>query len=496
MSQIKQLASQTLVYGVSSVLGRAISFLLVGVYTAVLNPGEFGVITELYAYVAFLNVLFTYGFETAYFRFATKSDRPEHYFNLTQTSLIITSVLLSAVLYFSADGIARLLQYDGKGYYIEWLALILAIDAMIAVPFAKLRLEGKALKFATLKLFNICVNIGLNLFFILICPYLISSGNGDLIAFFYNPSLGVGYIILANLMANALLIPPLLSSFKKFKFTLDRRWFTLFLYASPLMLMGFAGVTNEMISRALLKYLLPEGFYPSYTNIQILGIFGACYKLSVFMTLAVQAFRYAFEPFFFSKSEQKGSPEMFAKVMHGFIIFGSFSWLLISILLPDFAPLLLRQESYLTGLAIVPWLLGGGLFLGIYFNLSVWYKLTDKTRFGAWITILGALISIVLNIILIPIIGYIGSAMTTFFTYLIMVLVSYKIGQKHYPVPYLVTKGCFYLILAATLIVGFYFCDFTGYQRYLTITVMITIFLFTIWLLDIRTGFIQIPGKK
>lgn len=495
MGQIKQLASHTLVYGVSSVLGRVLNYLLVPLYTAVFAPEQFGIITELYAFVAFFNIIYTYGFETAYFRFATKEGHSEKSYNIAETSLIISSIVFSSVLYFFSNEVANLLDYSGKGIYIKWLSIILGIDAIIAVPFARFRLEGRALKFAFLKLFNIGLNIGFNLFFILLCPYLVKVEIIN-VGLIYDPSIGVGYIIYSNLIANALLIPFLIKSFLKVKFALNKEWIPMFLYAAPLMIMGFAGVTNEMLSRILLKYLLPENFYPNQSNLEILGVFGACYKLSVFMTLAVQAFRYAFEPFFFSKSKDKNSPELFAKIMHGFIIFGSFSWLTISIFLPDLAPIFLRQNSYLTGLSIVPWLLGGGLFLGIYYNLSVWYKLTDKTKYGAWITIVGSILSVILNIILIPIIGYIGSAITTFSAYMIMVLLSYLIGQKHYPVPYYVGRGCFYLLLAGVLIIAFYFCDMEGYQRYLTNFAMIAIFIISVWFLDIRTGFIQIPTRK
>lgn len=496
MGQIRQLASQTVIYGVSSVLGRVLNYLLVPLYTAVFNPEEYGVITELYAYVAFLNIIYTYGFETAYFRFATKSDQSEKYFNLAQTSLLITSLLFSCLLFFGSGSIADLLGYSGQGIYIRWLALILAIDAIVAVPFARLRLENKALKFATFKLLNIGLNISLNLFFILLCPYLLKSGDVSLIQSIYNPDLGVGYIILSNLIANAILIPLLSGYFRRLKLSINREWIAMFVYASPLMIMGLAGVTNEMLSRALLKYLLPENFYPGQSNLEILGIFGACYKLSVFMTLAVQAFRYAFEPFFFSRSKDKDSPALFAKVMHGFIIFGAFSWLIISILLPDLAPVFLRQKSYLSALNIVPWLLGGGLFLGIYYNLSVWYKLTDKTHFGAWITIVGAVFTILMNVVFIPIFGYMGSAITTFIAYLLMTVISLILGQKYYPIPYHVIKGSFYLVLAGGLIIAFYFCDFNGSVRYLTIFGISAFYVFAVWLIDIRTGFLQLPNRR
>ncbi|MEQ8580325.1 MAG: lipopolysaccharide biosynthesis protein [Marinoscillum sp.] len=486
MGQLRQLASQTVVYGASSVLGRVLNYLLVPLYTAVFSPEDYGVVTELYAFVAFLNIVYTYGFETAYFRFATKSNDARHYFNVAQTSLITTSVLFSAALILFSEGIASLLEYPGQGKYVVWLALVLAIDAIVAVPFARLRLEGKALRFATFKLGNIGLNIGLNIFFLVFCPWWLAQFPDSSIWLIYFPQLGVGYVFISNLIANGFYLLFFAPWLIRMKLLMGRDWKVMMLYAAPLLVMGFAGVTNEMLSRVLLKYWLPVGFYPGQSNQEILGVFGACYKLSVFMTLAVQAFRYAFEPFFFSKSADKNSPELFAKVMHGFIIFGSFSWLVISLVLQDLAPLFLRQSSYLSALDIVPWLLGGGLFLGVYFNLSVWYKLTDQTKYGAWITILGSLVTIGLNFALIPVLGYMGSAMTTFLSYLLMVCMSYVIGQKHYFVPYKTGKGLFYMALAGLSILAFYFCDLCQEYKYFSATGLITLFVAMVWLLDFR----------
>lgn len=488
MSQLRQLAGQTAIYGVSSVLGRVLNYLLVPLYTSVFSPGAYGVVTELYAYVAFLNVLYTYGFETAYFRFASQSANREKYFRIAQTSLVLSSIVFSLMLMLLSDSIAVWLEYPEHGNLIRWLALILAIDAVVAVPFARLRLEGKGVRFAIFKLSNISINIGLNLFFLVFCPWWIASHDSTLIAKLYDPSMGVGYVFLANLLANATYLLFFRRDFGSFRFRLDREWTVMFLYAAPLMVMGFAGVTNEMLSRALLKYLLPEGYYPGLSNLEVLGIFGACYKLSVFMTLAVQAFKYAFEPFFFSRSAGPGSPELFARVMHGFIVFGSLAWLAVSVFLPVIAPVFLSRDIYLTGLDIVPWLLGGGLFLGIYFNLSVWYKLTDKTYYGAWITVAGACLTILLNVTLIPVVGYMGSAITTFLSYLVMVIISYYLGQRQYFIPYRLASGLFYIIIAGLSILAFYFWGFHQQYKYFIATGLIILYCFIVWLLDLRRG--------
>lgn len=452
MSILKKLVSQTAIYGLSSVLGRMLNYLLVPLYTAVFLPGEYGVVTELYAYVAFLNILYIYGLETAYFRFSQEDSKK--YFNLALSSIIVTSLLLSGLLWAMADSISELLNYPGKSHYIKWLAGILAIDAIVAIPFAQLRQDGKAYHFAVFKLANIGANILLNLFFIVMCPVIAADFPGSWIATIYDPQLGVGYVFLSNLIANALYLLFFMKVWAKVRLVFDIvLWKRMMKYAWPVLIIGFAGVTNEMLSRAILKYRLPEGFYEGYTNLEILGIFGACYKLSVFMTLAVQAFRYAFEPFFFAQAKEKNSPRIFSRVMTMFVLFTSLSWLILCVFMPYYAPIFLRQSSYLEALDAVPWLLAGGLFLGVFYNLSLWYKLTDNTLYGAYISVIGALSTFVLNWLLIPQYGYMGSAYATFVSYLIMVIVSFLWGKKHYPVPYETIKITGYIILAAVGIV-------------------------------------------
>lgn len=472
MSLLRKLASQTAVYGLSSVLGRTLNYLLVPLYTSVFAPGDYGIVTELYAYVAFLNILYIYGLETAYFRFTSKPGT-ENAFNVAFTSILVTSVLFSGIIYLFADEFASVLQYPEKGDFIRWMALILGIDAVVAIPFAKLRQEGKATFFAVFKLSNILLNVGLNLFFLLFCPWFLADHPDHFLSAFYNPNLGVGYVFLSNLIANATYLLFFIPTWIKVRLAFDSvEWRKMMKYAWPILIIGFAGVTNEMLSRAILKYRLPENFYSDLSNIEILGIFGACYKLSIFMTLAVQAFRYAFEPFFFAKAADKNSPELFSKIMTWFVIFTSFSWMLITLFLPWIGPIFLRQESYLLALNAVPWLLGGGLFLGIFYNLSLWYKLTDNTKYGAVISMVGATLTFVLNWMLIPRYGYMGSAYATFASYCSMVIISYLWGKAHYPVPYNLRKIFTYLglatlgialngqfqesLLSATLIVGIF----------------------------------------
>ncbi len=492
MSQLRQLAGQTVIYGASSVLGRVLNYLLVPLYTGVFAPAEYGVVTELYAFVAFLNIIFTYGFETTYFRFQTKSKGASSYYQVAQTSLLTSTVIFSTILVLASGWIVEALHYPGKEKYVYWLAGILAIDAVVAIPFARLRLEGKSLTFALLKLGNILLNIGLNLFFLKLCPWWLPMYPDSMMALVYSESMGVGYVFLSNLIANGIYLVVLFKAAFFINFQFGPMWTKMLKYAMPLMVMGFAGVTNEMLSRVLLKYWLPANFYPGWTNQDILGVFGACYKLSVFMTLAVQAFRYAFEPFFFSRSADKNSPELFAKVMHAFIVFGVFSWMLISMFLPVIAPLFLRNEAYLTGLDIVPWLLFASLLLGIYFNLSIWYKLTDKTYYGAWMSLLGAVVTILGNFLLIPLWGYMGSAISAVLSYVVMVLLSYLLGQQHYRIPYSTNRSLFYMIFGGLSISATYIYDFNQTTKYILASCLLITFLLLVWLLDYRRGTFKI----
>ncbi|MEM6644003.1 MAG: polysaccharide biosynthesis C-terminal domain-containing protein [Bacteroidota bacterium] len=456
MSVLKKLAGQTVVYGLSSILGRVLNYLLVPLYTSELSGfslSDYGIVTELYAYVAFLNIIYVYGLETAYFRFSKQGDKK--YFHLAFSSILITSLFLSGFLWIFSVNISELIGNPGSHRFIRWLALILGIDAVVAIPFAKLRQDGKALMFASFKLINIVLNISFNLFFILLCPWLIARHPNHFLASIYDSTLGIGYVFLSNLFANATYLFLFIPIWKGVRIYFNGpEWKRLIKYAAPILVIGLAGVTNEMLSRAILKYRLPEAFYASYTNLEILGIFGACYKLSVFMTLAIQAFRYAFEPFLFAQAKEKDSPQLFSKVMTYFVLFTGFSWLILSLFIPYYAPIFLRQDSYLFALDAVPLLLGGGLFLGIFYNLSLWYKLTDQPRFGAIITVAGAVLTFALNWLLIPAFGYIGSAYATFISYFGMMLFSYFWGKVHYPVPYEKSKILIF-ILAITITIFF-----------------------------------------
>jgi O-antigen/teichoic acid export membrane protein len=457
MSVLKKLAGETAMYGVSSILGRLLNYALVPLHTAVfVRPAEMSIIVELYAYVAFFNVLYTYGMETAFFRFASKTtDRK--YYNIALSSILLSSILLSgSFIVFSSD-IAVALGYPQQGYIISWLAIILAIDAIVAIPFAQLRLEKKAATFVKARMINIGINVALNFFFLWFCRS-ISEGKWlaplkPFIATIYNPDLGVGYIVLANLIANAAFFLLLYPSFARFRFTLGKEDVkSMLIYGYPILIMGLAGITNQMFDRAMLEKLLPTGFYENLTSKDALGIYGNCYKLSIFMSLAIQAFRYAAEPFFFSQADDKNSPHLFADVMKWFVIVCAIIWLGVSVNLDILGQLFLRSPLYRTGLAVVPVLLLANLFLGVYYNLSIWFKLTDRTYYGTWITMTGAAISIVGNILLIPVLGYMGCAYTFLLSCLVMTVICYILGNKYYPVPYDLKSAAIYILSAGALI--------------------------------------------
>jgi len=464
MSIAKKLASQTAIYGVSSIVGRVLSYLLVPIYTAHFAAAEYGIVTGLYAYVSFLNVVFTYGLETTFFRFANRPDQDRRdLYNRTLSLLLLSSIVLTVLLALLAQPLLALLHLPpGHNEYAIWVALILGLDAVAALPFARLRLENKARKFATIRLINIGIYVGLNLFFVVLCPAVVRSTPGSalaglqpLVAAVYNPALGVGYVFLSNLLASALTLLLLGHELLDFRFRWPSLAFLqpLLAYALPLMLMGLAGMVNETLDRILLPAWLPAGFYPGVSRLAAVGVYGACYKLSIFMSLVIQAFRYAAEPFFFSQSTEKNSPATFALVMKWFTLCCALIFISISLNLSWIGPLFLRRAEYRTGLGVVPILLLANLFLGVYYNLSVWFKLTDKTYFGTYIGVAGAVLTIALNFVLIPLMGYTGSAWATLACYFLMAGLCWWLGERHFPVPYPVGRLLLWLLGSVGLVV-------------------------------------------
>lgn len=433
MNPLKKLASQTAVYGLSSILGRLLNYLLVPLYTRVFSPEQYGVVTEMYAYVSFLIIILTYGMETAFFRFSQNQSDKEKVYSTSLISILSSSVIFIIILSFFASPVANLIGYESKSNYIVWFAWIIGLDAISTIPFAKLREQKKAKTFAAYRLLNIFVNIFFNLFFIVYLPKAYTDSNNaihSLSLSIYNPEMGEGYVFVSNLIASAFTLLLLLPSAIKIKWTFEAAlWKEMIRYALPLLVAGLAGMTNETMDRILIKYLLP-------TDISMvqLGIYGACYKVSILMTIFTQAFRFAAEPFFFAQEKEIGSGKLYADVMKYFTIVGMVIFLGIMLFID-----IVQQfvgEQYRVGIGVVPILLLANVFFGMFFNLSIWYKLSGQTKYGAALSVFGAALTIVLNIILIPIMGYMGAAWATLICSSSMLIASYIIGQKKYYIPY------------------------------------------------------------
>ena len=464
MSLLKKLAGQTALYGLSSMIGRAINFLLVPVYTSLLLPAEYGIVTELYAYAAFFNILYLFGMETTYFRFANKEGADEsHIFNHVNTQVLFGGFIISAIVFLVSPQIASHLSIGNADKtaadftaYIYYIILILFTDAALSIAFARLRMRNKAFWFASVKLMNIGVTVLLNIILLWGIPLLLQSNSvteetKQFILRWYDPNDLVSYIFISNLVANLLQLPFLLKAFTGFKFVWDTYLYKpMLVYALPLMVMGMAGMINEMLDRLILRELLPDDFYPGSSKLHALGVYGACYKLSMFMTLAIQAFRYAAEPFFFSRAADRNSPQLFADIMKWFVLVCLIIFLGVSLNMEIVKHFL--GNKFWAGLAIVPILLLANLFLGVYYNLAIWFKLTDKTYWGIYISLFGATITVVGNIVLIPLLGYMGAAYVTLFCYASMAICSYLLGHKYYPIPYQIMKIGIW-ILSATILV-------------------------------------------
>jgi O-antigen/teichoic acid export membrane protein len=456
MSVVKKLASDTALYGLSSIVGRFLNWLLVAVHTRVFDqPKLLADNNQLYVWVILLNIIYTYGMETAFFRFAKKENRQE-YFNLILTYIILTSVLFSLIIFFYATPIINWMGFPGKERLIVWFAIILATDAIAAIAFVKLRAENRAKRFVFIRITNIFINIGLNAFYLMFCKYihegLFLESWKPFADFFYNPAIGPDYIVWANFIASLITILLLWREFIDFRFSFDFQKFkSVLIYAYPLLIMGLAGAINQTADRLMLTKILPEGFYKGLTSDDAFSIYANVYKLSIFMLLVVQAYRYAADPFFFSKAEDKNSPSMLALATKWFTIACILIWVGVSVNI-DLISLILGK-NYRSGIIVVPILLLANLFIGVYQNISMWFKLSDKTHFGTYFTVIGMVITIILNIILIPIWGYVGCAITFAISSFIMMVLCYYYGQKYYPIPYELKSVITYLIIAGIFIV-------------------------------------------
>jgi len=487
MSQLKRLASQTAIYGISSILGRVINYALVPLHTSVFGTKPMGDVGILFTYTAFFLVVFTFGMETTYFRFVNKQD-PEDTYHKASTAVLAISTFFTVVFLIFAGPIANIIGIPDAVLIIRWLAVILWIDAIMSIPFARIRHENRPVRFAIVRMSHILINVSLQVCFLWLfrdsmnIP-LLEDVKGD-------P--GIGYIFLANLIASIFLFPLMWKYLRKIRLEFDWDAFKpMLVYAFPIMITGLAGMFNELLANLLVEYRLPDDFYPNMNSTQAVGVYSNTLKLGVFMMLAIQAFRYAAEPFFFSQAADKNSPELFARVMHYFILSGLVLLFAVSINVDLIGRIFLQRPEFRVALYLVPILLFAKLLNGIYLNLSIWFKLTDKTRYGTYFAILGAAITIIGNLVLIPMIGYDSGALTMVLCYLVMCAACYYYGQLYYPIPYKFSRILPYAFITFLLVIlsgKFHLENFV-----LESSIRLVITLLILWLLFLREKRLLLP---
>ena len=448
MAGIKSLAKDTAIYGVSSIVGRFLNWLLVPLYTIMFPVEEYGVVTFVYSVIALVLAVLIYGMETGFFRFANHErwKDPMEVYGTTLISLTVSSLIFAVLITVFADPVSAWMQCAGHKSYIAIMGWCVAIDAFSAIPFCYLRYRKRPLRFATLKFVNIGLNIGLNLFFILLGPWLAEEAPA-LVDWFYDPGFGIGYIFLANLLASAVTLLMLLPELTGFRWHFNSTlWREIMRYSLPLLVLGVAGIMNQTLDKILYPHLITDHDEAMYG----LGIYGANYKIAVLLLVFLQAFRFAYEPFVFAQSKNKGEQKFqaYRDAMTYFIAFALLIFLAVMYYL-DIVKYFISPR-YFSGLKVVPLVMLGELFFGIFYNLSVWYKLTDRTQWGMWFSLLGLAVTIAVNVALVPVMGYMGCALAALSCYFIMMVASYIIGQKIYPIGY--PLGRIFLIFAVAAV--------------------------------------------
>ena len=487
MSVFRKLFKQTFIYGLATVLPRALAIFLVPLYVTVLGKEQYGIYASLMAFLILGNVLLSYGMETAFFRFINKHESKKSMVQSTAlTSLVCSTLLFLGIAFLARESLSSFLQF--KSEYITYGLLILALDALAVLPFVWFRANEKPMKYAIIKILNVCINLGLNLFFFLILPKWVENDPNSIWANLYSEENKIALVFIANLIASAVTLVILFPLYLKIGFKFNRTiWRQMLKYAIPVLIAGIAFSINEAFDKILLRYLLP----PDIADAKV-GVYAACYKLGVFMTLFGTAFRLGIEPFFFNHAKSKNAKETYASITKYFTILGSVILLFVIVYLDVFKRILIPESEFWEALVIVPIILLANLCLGIYHNLSVWYKVTDRTRFGALISVIGALITLGLNFALIPIIDYKGSAIATLAAYGTMMILSYILGRKYYAVPYNLKKIGGFLLLSVVFS-GLSFYLFEGDLR--IGTALLLVFLLIIFISE-KKEFIQILKSK
>lgn len=449
MGSVKSLAKDTAIYGLSSILGRFLNWCLVPLYTITFPAAEYGVVTYIYSYVALVLVILIYGMETGFFRFANH-DRykdPMEVYSTALVSLGVSSTVFLAALLILLQPVSDLMQCPHHTSYIALMGAAVALDAFTSIPFSYLRFAHKAKRFAMLRLLNIGLNIGLNLFFILVCPWLWRVAP-DTIAWFYVPDYGIGYIFLANFISSLLNLVMLYPELHGFRWRFNGAlWREMIVYSLPLLVLGVAGIMNQTIDKMMLPSLVAD----KATAMEQVGIYGANYKIAIVMVMFIQAFRFAYEPFIFAQNKERGESKLqgYRDAMKWFVIFAMVIFLGVMFYL-DFLRYFISPH-YFSGLKVVPVIMIAEFFFGVFFNLSLWYKLTDRTHWGMWFSLLGLAVTVALNVVLVPRMGYMGCAWAALACYGVMMLTSYFVGLKKYPIGYDVKRLLIYFFTALAL---------------------------------------------
>ena len=475
MGGFKSLFKQTFIYGLATVLPRMLSFILVPLYTnpEVLSVDEYGRVSFIFAYFVLFNVVLAYGMETAFFRFFNKESNQKNVTSTATISILISSFVVIAIAFLFRNFISTFINIDLK--YLNLIFVILLLDALVIIPFAWLRATARPMRYAVIKILNVAVNIGFNIFLLLYLRDLAEANT--VFDGIYKPDFEISYIFISNLIASALTLVLLLPFYTKVYFKFDTTlWRKMMRYAMPVLIAGIAYSVNETFDRILLEKLLPADIADEQ-----IGMYSACYKLALFMTLFATAFRLGIEPYFFSHYKSVNPQKNYATILEYFVAFGSVIFLAVVVFADVLKPYIIRSEAYYEAMWIVPFILLANFCLGIYHNLSVWYKVTDRTKFGAYISIIGAIVTLVLNYVLIPMIGFKGSAIATLSAYAIMMLLSFYFGRKYYPIPYNFKKIVLYFGLS-TLCSVLYFYVFRG--NYFIGIAMLIVFLGIVIMLE------------
>lgn len=478
MSQIKKLFKQTFIYGLATVLPRMLSFLLLPLYTGVLETAGYGEISIIFSWFAIFNVLLAYGMETAFFRFYNKTEDRNKVVTTSLISIAVSTLIFVAFGLLFKGSIANFTNIEPQ--YILYAIYILALDALVIVPFAWLRANERPMRYAVIKILNVSVNFGLNIFFLIVLPNIIAENPNSIISIVYRPNFELSYIFISNLIASAITLLLMLKLYLGRPYVFDKLlWRKMMKYALPVLIAGIAFTINEVFDKILLSYLLPDDIAESE-----IGKYAACYKLAMFMTLFATAFRIGIEPFFFSHSSTKNPQKAYAQITNYFVILGSIILLGVIVFADLLKILFVRDSAYWEAMSVVPLIVLASFCLGIYHNLSVWYKVTDRTKYGAYISIVGAILTIIINFMFIPAYGYKASAVATLVAYATMMLLSYYYGKKYYPIPYNLRKIVFYLGIS----ILFSIISFYVFNRNLIIgSIFLTVFLGIVYKLENST---------